>query len=101
VPIWVSSFRLLTLSGGYGMLSGRDCNNNMLRDSSRVKRGDTVGLGLAAQQVHGLLDFYHAAPLWGKSQPYAKTGVRRPASAGATHSAGGCCGVRWNGSLPQ
>src|SRR5712691_8710112 len=47
VPTRCSSFRLLTLSCGYRMLSGSDCNNNMLRDVTGVKRGDTVGIGRA------------------------------------------------------
>jgi hypothetical protein len=44
VPTRSSSFRLLTLSCRSVMLFGSDCNNNMLRDVTRVKRGETVGL---------------------------------------------------------
>src|SRR5262249_25228412 len=44
VPMRVSSFRLLTLSCRYGMQFGSDCNNNILWDVTRIKRGDTVGI---------------------------------------------------------
>src|SRR4029434_9817374 len=44
VPTGGASFRLLTLSCRYGMLFGSDCNDDMLRDVTGVKRGDTVGL---------------------------------------------------------
>ena len=44
VPTGCSSFRLLTLAGRYGVLLGGNCNNNMLRDATGVRRGDTVGL---------------------------------------------------------
>src|SRR5215475_11598148 len=44
VPTRVSSFRLLELTCQKGVFVGSDCNNNALRDETRVKRGDTVGL---------------------------------------------------------
>src|SRR4030095_15334165 len=46
-PTWDASFRLLTLSCRYGMLFGSDCNDDMLRDVTGVKRGDTVGVCVA------------------------------------------------------
>jgi hypothetical protein len=73
VPTQCSSFRLLTLAGRYGMLSGSDCNNKRLREATGVKRRDTVGLPMlcqmpriiaeivgvcvAAEQKPGKLDF--------------------------------------------
>jgi membrane glycosyltransferase len=33
------------------MLFGSDCNNNMLRDVTKVKRGETVGLGSLAESL--------------------------------------------------
>src|SRR5262247_3163127 len=35
---------------------------------------------------------------WGKSRPYAKTGVQRPGAAGAPNSAVYCYVGRWHGS---
>jgi hypothetical protein len=33
------------------MLFGSDCNNNMIRDVTGVKRGDTVGLGKIRERL--------------------------------------------------
>src|SRR5215470_16570120 len=41
----MSSFRLLELTCQNGVFVGSDCNNNALYDETRVKRGDTVGIG--------------------------------------------------------
>src|SRR5262249_16789020 len=43
-PTQCSSFRLLTLAGRYGMLSGSDCNNKRFREATGVKRRETIGI---------------------------------------------------------
>ena len=56
----MSSFRLLTLAGRYGVLLGGNCNNNMLRDATGVRRGDTVGLCRKDRLVWNRTSWVHA-----------------------------------------
>src|SRR5207247_919804 len=59
VPTRVSSFRLLELTCQNGVFVGSDCNNNVLRDETGVKRGDTVGLsGMCLKHCRGAQDLY-------------------------------------------
>jgi len=65
VPTRCASVRLLILSCRYGMLFGSDYNN-MLRDITGVKRGDTVGLcGSAVIRQNGDRGRHHHATIGG------------------------------------
>jgi len=56
-------------------------------------------LGLAAEQVHELLDFYHAVQHLGQVAALRPDWSAKARPAGALNSAACCCRARWSRSL--